>query len=623
MLRILIVCFLLCLLQGAGFTQNGLFVHRNIRNAYDKGTRSFDGKPGANYWQNKAQYTIEASLDPKKRMLKGHETVVYFNNSPDTLKIIRLKLTHDLYKKGGQRDTEVDPEDVDDGTKIENLRINGRSIAEKEQRRFATFLDVLLKNNPLPPNTSIQVELNWSYTIPADPNATRECRCDPSTYFVPYFYPQIAVYDDLQGWANTPYNGLQEFYNDFSDYDLTITVPKSYMVWATGEWQNPLEMLEPATFEKWNKAHKSESVMSVFTEADLKKGGVFKKSKQHVFRYKASSVPDVTFACSDHYNWDARSVVVDDLTGRRTFVSAVYATDAKDFYKVADIAARGIRLMSTWLPGYPFPYPCETVVHGNDGMEYPMMVNDYSLGERDPTGLTAHEVAHTYFPFMMGVNEQRYAWMDEGWASFFDHFLEDSLNNTSNNALRNYSAVAGRDYDVPPMTQSQFLSGRAYGIASYDRPQSAYVVLLDLLGYEKFHACMRVYMDRWKGKHPQPYDFFYTWNDASGQSLDWFWKPWFFEWGYPDLGIQGVVKNEAANCFVITIERKGSLPIPLWLTIVYTDGTKETVHKTAEIWKDGKANIKINAAMGKTISEIKLGNRNVPDSNSKDNSWQP
>jgi hypothetical protein len=110
---------------------------------------------------------------------------------------------------------------------------------------------------------------------------------------------------------------------------------------------------------------------------------------------------------------------------------------------------------------------------------------------------------------------------------------------------------------------------------------------------------------------------------AAGQSLDWFWKPWFFEWGYPDLGIQGVVKNEAANCFVITIERKGTLPIPVWLTIVYTDGTKETVHKTAEIWKDGKANIKINAATGKTISEIKLGNRNVPDSNSKDNSWQP
>ena len=122
MLRILIVCFFICLFQGTGFTQNGLFVHRNIRNAYDKGTRSFDGKPGANYWQNKAQYTIEASLDPKKRMLKGHETVVYFNNSPDTLKIIRLKLTHDLYKKGGQRDAEVDPEDVDDGTKIESFK---------------------------------------------------------------------------------------------------------------------------------------------------------------------------------------------------------------------------------------------------------------------------------------------------------------------------------------------------------------------------------------------------------------------------------------------------------------------------------------------------------------------
>ena len=623
MLRTLIIFGLFLLTNLCGFAQNGLFMHRNIRKAYEKGTRNLDGNPGANYWQNKAMYNIQAVLDPKKKHLKGSEAIVYYNNSPDTLKIIRLKLAHDLYKKGGQRESDVSSDDIDEGTKIENLRVNGRDIGEKEQRRFATFLDIYIKNAPLAPKSSLKIEVSWSYTLPADENATRECRCDPSTYFVAYWFPQVAVYDDLQGWANAPYNGLQEFYNDFSDYDFTITVPKSYMVWATGEWQNPLEILENTYLEKWNKAHTAEAVMPIFTEAELKQGGVFKKAKQHVFHYKATSVPDVTFATSDHYNWDARSVVVDDMTGRRTFVSAVYDSKSKDFYKVADIAARGIRLMSTWLPGYPFPYPCETVFNGNDGMEYPMMVNDVSTGDNDPTGLTAHEVSHTYFPFMMGINEQNYAWMDEGWASFFDHFLEDSLNNTHANALRGYGFAAGQESDVPPMTQSRFLGGRAYGIASYDRPQAAYVGLLDLLGYEKFHACMRTYMDRWKGKHPAPFDFFYTWNSAAGQSLDWYWKPWFFEWGYPDLGIQGVVKNEAAHCSVITIERKGNQPVPIWLTIKYSDGSTETMHQTAQVWKDGKTNVKINAAEGKTISEIKLGDRNVPDSNSKDNTWKP
>ncbi|MBU6341754.1 MAG: M1 family metallopeptidase [Bacteroidetes bacterium] len=623
MIRFLLFMGVFSLLVHQASAQSGLFLQRNLQKTYDRGTRSLDGKPGPNYWQNKASYTIEASLDTKKRLLKGVETIVYANNSPDSLKILRLKLAHDMYKKGGVRDSEINPDDIDEGVKVEFLRLNGTTIGEKDLKRHETFLDVKLKSAPVAPHSTVQLQIAWSYTLPADPNATRECRCDPSTYFVAYWFPQVAVYDDLQGWASKPYTGLQEFYNDFSDYDVRITVPKTHMLWATGEWQNAADMLEAPFYANFQAAHTAETVQPVFTEADLKKGGVFKKAKNHVFHYIAKDVPDVSFATSDHYNWDARSVLVDDKTGRRTFVSAVYASDAQDFRKVADIAARGIRLMSTWLPGYPFPYPCETVVHGNDGMEYPMMVNDWSMGQNDPTGLTAHEVSHTYFPFMMGINEQNYAWMDEGWASFFDHFLEDSLNNTQSNQLRWYPMVAGSDSDVPPMVLSQYLNAPAYGTASYSRPQSAYVVLMDQLGYEKFHSCMVAYMDRWKSRHPSPYDFFYTWNDVAGQSLDWLWKPWFFEWGYPDLGIAGVVNNEAAHSANITIARVGNLPVPVWLQIRYADGSSETIHKTPDVWKDGKKSIQIAAAAGKTVLFLQLGNRNVPDSNPKDNTWKP
>lgn len=620
MLRFLALV-LLCGLYVSATAQPQLFFPRNLQRAYDKGTRSPDGKPGPKYWQNRAAYAIKAGLEPKKRRLSGEAAITYYNNSPDTLKIIRLKLAHDLYRKGGQRASDVSPDDVDEGVRIAALTYNGKPVPETQRRRRNTFLDIQLDGMPLLPGASASIAVNWSYTLPADKNAARECVCDPTTFFVPYWYPQVAVYDDLRGWADAPYNGLQEFYHEFADYDVTLTLPKGYMVWATGEWQNAADLLDSVYLDRYTRAHTATEVIKVFTEAELKAGGVFKKQKQHVFHYKASDVPDFAFAASDHYNWDATSVVVDDRTGRRTFVSAAYDSKSNDFYQVARIAADGIRLMSTWLPGYPFPYPCMTVFNGNDGMEYPMMVNDASVGENFVTSLTVHEVAHTYFPFMMGINEQDYAWMDEGWASFFDFLLADSLTGNKSN-LRGYNFVAGTDSDVPPMTRSRFLSGGAYGNAAYGRPQNAYIALLDLLGYDTFHRCMTEYMDRWKGKHPMPYDFFHTFNEVSGQNLDWFWRPWFFEWGYPDLGVRPVVRDETANCDVIFVQKNGSIPVPVYLDIQYSDGSQESLHYKADIWKDGQTYIKIQAATGKTVASVALGHRTVPDTERKNNTWK-
>jgi len=261
-----------------------------------------------------------------------------------------------------------------------------------------------------------------------------------------------------------------------------------------------------------------------------------------------------------------------------------------------------------------------TVFNGDDGMEYPMMCNDVSTGSRSPMTLTIHEVSHTYFPFMMGINEQDHAWMDEGWAAFFDFMLSDSLSGHTQGGVRPYSPIAGTDNDVPPMVKSSNLSS-AYRNASYQRPQNAYLTLLDLLGYEKFHACMFEYMNRWKGKHPAPFDFFQTWNDVSGQNLDWFWKPWFFEWGYPDLHIQGVVKDESANCVVVVIGRNGNLPVPMHLEVEYEDGSKEIFHQSAAVWKDGKQTIKVSCPAGKKVKKATLGLRTIPDVTPLDNSW--
>ncbi len=621
--RLLSVLLLWSAICPNAFTQSdtALFVHRNLLRAYEKGTRQWDGRPGTNYWQNRAVYRIQVSLEPKKRRLSGQATIVYFNQSPDTLRLLRLKLAADRYRKGSLRDDDVNPDDVGEGVRIEALSLYGQAVAEKDRTRRRTFLDVNMRQKPLLPGDSVLISVRWSYTLPSDKRATRECVCDPTTFFVPYWYPQVAVYDDIRGWASTPYSGQQEFYHDFSDYDVTITLPKGFMVWATGEWQNATDLLEPTYLERFQRAHRTDTVVRIFTKEELQRGGVFKKASRHVFHYRATQVPDFTFAASDHYHWDATSVVVDSTSGRRTFVSAAYNTASQDFYRVARIAADGIRLMSFWQPGYPFPYPCMTVFNGNDGMEYPMMVNDASMGSGDPTNLTVHEVAHTYFPFMMGINEQEYAWMDEGWASFFDLLLSDSLSGSRGN-LRGYGLSAGSDFDVPPMVRSSFLRGRAYSIASYARPQSAYVTLLDLLGYDTFHHCMVEYMNRWKGKHPTPYDFFFTWNDAAGQNLNWFWKPWFFEWGYPDLGVRSVVSDANAERDLIVIERVGILPIPIHLKITYTDKTSETVHLRADIWKNGDRLYTLPAATGKAVAHLELGNRLIPDTDRSNNSWK-
>ncbi len=601
--------------------QTTLFVPRNYLKSYERGTRSWDGKPGPNYWQNRAAYTISASIDPKTRRLSGEETITYTNNSPDTLKNLRFKLQHDRYRKGVQRAFDVAASDVsDEGTRIESLTYNGQTVEATDQSRNATFLDVSLKKTPLVPKSSATVTVRWSYTLPASKGAARECVCDSTTFFVPYWYPQIAVYDDLNGWATFPYTGQQEFYHDFADYDVSITMPPGFQVWATGEWQNAREILTPEYLNRWTKAQTASEVLSVFSEKELKNGGIYRSNSPSTFRFKATDVPDFAFAASDHYNWDATSVVVDDKTGRRTFVSAAYNTASRDYPEVAKIAADGIRLMSTWLPGYPFPYPVMTVFNGDDGMEYPMMCNDVSTFPNSPMGLTLHEISHTYFPFMMGINEQDHAWMDEGWAAFFDYLLTDSLSGHTLGGVRDYSSISGTENDVPPMVKSRNLSS-AYRNAAYQRPSQAYFTLLDLLGYEKFHQCMTEYMDRWKGKHPAPFDFFQTWNDVSGQNLDWFWRPWFFDWGFPDLGIQGVIKDEAANNEVIMVERKGNIPVPIHLEVEYTDGSKETFHETAAVWRDGKQNLRMACAEGKKVKSAKLGATTIPDADRKDNVW--
>lgn len=598
-----------------------LYMPRNIKRAFDAETRAADGKPGVNYWQNRAVYNIQVDLNLKKRLVSGDAQIKYFNNSPDTLKIIRLKLAHDLWRKNSERAYDLAEEDMGEGVRINQVKVQDKVVIPTQLTRANTFLTIKLEE-PLPSGKSIDLSVNWAYTAPASKDAPRECVCDSTSWFVAYWYPQVAVYDDLHGWADFPYTGMQEMYNDFADYEVRIKVPGNVMVWATGTWENASELLMPEYLKRYEEALESKSIVKVFGPDDYSnKKSFFRPNSIQTFVYKASGVPDFAFGLSDHYLWDATSAIVDPASGRKALVSAAYNPKSKDYYEVCDIAAKGLSLMSTFMPGYPYPYPRMTVFNGDDGMEFPMMCNDGSTAPNSPLTLTVHESSHTYFPFMMGINEQYYAWMDEGWAAFFDVVVSDSLAGKPVGRMRNYWDFAGTENDMPPMTPSRHLSNPAYRVASYNRPQAAYFALYQMLGYERFHRCMVTYMDRWKGKHPQPFDFFNTWNAAAGENLNWFWKPWFFDWGYPDLAVTGV-QNNGGRKPLIEIENKGTMPMSVMGEIEYADGSKENFVRTAEVWKTGAKKISIPAKGGKMIKRVTLGNRQVSDTDAGNNVWK-
>ena len=604
------------------YSQNGspgLYMPRNLKAAYEKGTRSYDGKPGKNYWQNGSDYKIEAQIDTATLVLTGHEWISYHNNSPDTLTQLVIRLYPDFYRKGNSRDFEIPADAVTNGTTLNKVIVAGNEIAmdgdKPGAKRAGTNL-FITGIKPIPPTASVNLEFQWSFTIPKLA-PVRMGAFDNYSYMVAYWYPQMAVYDDIDGWDTYNYGGQVEFYNDFSNYDVKITTPKNFIVWSTGVLQNPEETFSDKILKRYNEAHSSDSVVNIIKEEDLS-GDLTTDKPNIVWHYKAEDVSDFAFSESNHYLWDASSVLVDKKNGRKTFVSAAYKKDSKDFYEVASIAAKSIKYYSEEIPGWPFPYPQETVFNGSGGMEFPMMVNDGSIKERSGTvHVTSHEIAHTYFPFYMGINERKYAWMDEGWATMLPFQLQHQLQPDYDPLTRNskdLSIYAGTETEEPMMVPSVLLSGVAYRTASYRRPGAAYEILRDLLGTDTFLKALHGYIDRWHGKHPIPYDFFYSFNDVTGQNLDWFWKPWFFQTGYPDLAVKEVKnKNE------IVIQNKGTLPVPVSIEVTYDDGKTETIYKTAEVWKNGSQEISIKSSGNGKIKKVILGTSKIPDVNLKDN----
>jgi hypothetical protein len=616
------LCLVLLFAQTSLYSQS-LYTPRNIQEAYKKGTRSPDGRPGPNYWQNKGRYTINIAAAPPDRTISGDEHITYINNSPDTLRAPVIKLILNIHKPGAVRYGTTDSAYLTNGVVIDAFSQNGQPTSFSNSGTVPTWRPFRL-SKPLAPHDSVGIDIKWHNQISLE--SGREGMIDSTTFFLAYFYPRIAVFDDYNGWDRLDFTDQQEFYNDFNDYTLTVNAPKNYIVWATGTLQNPDAVLQPAYAKKLAASMTTDEILHIATADDLAKHLVTRQDPTISWVWKANDITDVTANISDHYVWDASSVIVDDATKRRASVQSAYNDTAKDFHRMVEFGRHALDWLSHKWPGIPYPFPKTTIVQGYADMEYPMMVNDGTNDDPIFSRFVAeHELAHTWFPFYMGINEARYAFMDEGWATTFEILIgREDLGTAKAEGFYKQFRVNGYIYDpsqeedLPIITPANVLRGAAYGNNAYGKPSLAYLAVKDMLGDELFRKCLHEYMARWHGKHPIPWDFFYTFNDVAGKNMNWFWTNWFFTNNYIDIAIDKVDGNN------VLIKNIGGFAIPFDLILHYSDGSSDVLHQTPAIWasNDKQAQIGFTTAAGKKLLSLELQGGIYVDADMSNNRWK-
>ncbi|MEP6946712.1 MAG: M1 family metallopeptidase [Acidobacteriota bacterium] len=601
-----------------------LYMPRTVKRAFDAGTRSADGRPGKNYWQNHAVYNISIKAAPPARTVRGTEEITYTNNSPNALDNIVFRLTLNSHTSTAPRERPISAEYLSDGVQIDEYTENGKAKPWTQENN-STFQAVKL-DQKLAPQASVKITFKWHVDLSVE--SSREGAIDPTTFFVAYFYPRVAVYDDIDGWDTFPFLEGHEFYNDFNDYTFQVTVPKNFIVWATGDLLNAGETLQPKYAERLKSSFTSDSIINVATAEDLAAKTLTAQTDTVTWKWKADNVTDVAMAFSDHYLWDAGSVVVDKAAGRRASVQAAYNIEAKDYTHMVEYAKHTLDWSSNNYPGVPYPFQKTTIVRGFADMEYPMMANDSTFTDPNFARFVAeHEILHSWFPFYMGINEQRYGFMDEGWATAFENLIgaADMGQERADAVFKQFRVSGwalhpGTDADIPIITPGDAMTGRGFGDNEYGKAALGYLAIKDLLGDDLFKKALHTFMDRWHGKHPLPWDMFNSFNAGSGRNLNWFFNNWYFSNGYIDLGVESVTQN--GSDVTLKIKNTGGFAAPVNVIVKYADGTTQTLHQTPEIWERDQRNATVTFKAAQTIASVQLEGGIWMDANEADNKWE-
>ncbi|MEI9810941.1 MAG: M1 family metallopeptidase [Bacteroidota bacterium] len=623
MRRVLILFSFTILCFQLTYSQD-LFMPRDIQKAFTKGTRSPDGKPSRSYWQNYGRYNITITALPPDRTIKGSETITYINNSPDTLRSVNIKLFLNIHKPGAPRNAPVSEDYLTPGIQVDKFLVNGQK-ASWPPTQF-TNQQVRLPR-PLMPKDSLQLSFDWHYEISLESN--REGMIDSTTYFLAYFYPRVAVYDDYNGWDRINFMDSHEFYSDFNDYTVTVNVPKNYIVWGTGTLQKPETVLQPVFAKRFNESLSTDNIVRIVTREDLVSKNVTAQNGINAWQFTSKNIPDMAFGLSDHYVWDGTSVVVDDATGRRASAQAAYNDTAADYHYMAGFTRHSLNWFSHKWPGVPYPYEKSTVFQGYGDMEYPMMVNNNTFADTNFSRFVAeHEIAHTYMPFYMGINETRYGFMDEGWATTLELLIgyDDMGKERAENLFRRFRVQGwtnnnASDLQIPVITPADAMTGFGFGTNEYGKAALGYLAMKDMLGDELFKKCLQAYMERWNGKHPLPWDFFNTFNNVAGKNLNWFWNNWFFSTSYNDLAVQEVKKSSGG--YTVSVKNIGGFFSPVDMIVRYTDGTTETKHISPAVWEKNAKQTAVTVSTKKKIESVKLDGGIFMDADNSNNVVTP
>jgi hypothetical protein len=599
------------------------------------GTRTRTGKPGPRYWQQWADYRLEAELNPISKRLTGKGSVTYYNRSPDALKEVYVQLLHNIFAPNSRHNTDV-PWQVE-GIELDRVAVQGQELQKVEgdapgYKVDGTVMRIQLPRT-LPPGGSVAFDFAWKLRIPPD-GAPRGGQ-DGEVFYINYWYPQIAVYDDINGWQIDQYLGNAEFYMGYGNYDVALTVPAGWLVDATGRLQNPAEVLSSQTRERLDSAARAPGIVHVVTDLDREPGRATTAGTNGklTWRFRAEKVRDVAWATSARYLWDATNAAVGDATGDgRPDTSAIYSFYRPEQRRIShwDESARDARYSIEFFSRYlaPYPYPHMTAVDGPTscgGMEYPMMT--CIGGQWDTLGLyevITHEIGHMWFPMVVGSDEKRYAWMDEGLTQFdqsqsMDDFFKGFDDEARNR--KNYLDIAQMGSEVELMHHGdRYPTYASYGVASYYKPASVLVALRAVLGAETFHKAYTEYIRRWSYKHPSPYDFFHTFEDVSGKDLSWFWRTWFFETWKLDQAIDTV--TTAGDSLEVIVENRGRAPMPVFLAVTRVNGRVDQVTIPVDVWFAGDRRHAIRIAREPMVKSIEIDTRKeFPDLDRTNQVW--
>lgn len=605
--------------------------------AVDSGTRTATGAPGPRYWQNRADYAIRARVLPDRKRLEGSETITYTNHSPDTLRTLHVDLTLNQHAPGVVRN---EPAEITGGVEVTRVAVGGETLARggRTGARYAVngTRMVITPAAPVQPGQSVQIAIDFGYTVPQAGAGGRMGWSEDNLFFFAYWYPAMAVYDDVVGWHPDPFRGTAEFYADFGTYDVAIEAPAQWLVFGTGTLQNPEETLAPDVLERYRRGIESDAVVNVVTPADFGRTTTAGSDGVVRWRFRADSVRDHAFSVTRGSRWDATRTAVGDRDGDGradyTAIHAFWRPEARPWASAARFGAHAITFLSGYT-GIPYPWPHMTAVEGEGiiggGMEYPMMtlISGYAnQGEQSLYSVTAHELAHMWVPMIVSVDERRYGWMDEGMTTFHEAQARNDTFPGANAEMddrASYLAAARAGVEGEIMRRSDFhYTGAAYGTASYPKPAVNFASLRALVGEETFTRAWRTFLSRWAWKHPYPWDFFNTVEEVYGQDLDWFWRTWFYETWTLDQAVTSVTEDRRGA--TIVVEDRGLAPMPARLTITREDGTVQGLEVPVETWLDGErtATVTLPTASTSPIIRVEIDAENAfPDIDRANNVW--